>query len=108
MIQWRIYYADGSTFDSSQGSPWDAPATRVLVIPHRDPQASGGVSRASDGDYYLWKLDKWFAVTYDALMFYWFIEKYPHRKACLAGETVDTETWVATVKRASTDKDFYE
>ncbi len=32
MIQWRIYYSDGSTFDSTQGTSDDAPAFGVQVI----------------------------------------------------------------------------
>ena len=32
MLRWRIYYSDGSTFDSSQGTPDEAPAFGVAVI----------------------------------------------------------------------------
>jgi len=33
-ITWRIYYADGSTFDNTQGNPEDAPTTGVIAIKH--------------------------------------------------------------------------
>ena len=32
MVKWRIYYTDGTTFDSTQGNPDDAPAFGVQVI----------------------------------------------------------------------------
>ena len=35
-MDWRIYYADGSTFDSSQGEPKDAPGFRVVCIAMRN------------------------------------------------------------------------
>jgi hypothetical protein len=33
-LTWRIYYADGSTFDSSQGEPEDAPSIGIIAIKH--------------------------------------------------------------------------
>jgi len=33
-IDWKIYYADGSTFDSLQGSPQDAPSIGVICLKH--------------------------------------------------------------------------
>lgn len=44
---WRIWYADGSTFDSSQGAPWESPELYVVGITqnsngaHYDLLASG-------------------------------------------------------------------
>lgn len=106
MLQWRIWYADGSTFSNLEGEPWEAPANRVLLIRQRDPQATGGTSRVQGKDYYLWKNGKWLEVTYDALIFYWFIEKFDHPRACLAGEMVDNDAWVSIVKAAMADPDF--
>jgi hypothetical protein len=31
-LKWKIYYGDGSTFDSSQGEPLDAPVFGVIAI----------------------------------------------------------------------------
>lgn len=106
-IQWRIYYADGATFDNLQGEPWEAPATRVLVINQKDKKASNGAYFQWMDNYYLWKFGRWFAVGYDALLFYWFIEKFPHHRAALAGETVDNEAWEKITNKARTDTDFY-
>ncbi len=37
MVDWRIYYHDGSTFDSDDGTPDDAPAYGVIWILQRIP-----------------------------------------------------------------------
>jgi hypothetical protein len=107
MLQWRIYYADGSTFDNLQGEPWDAPATRVLIIVQKDPEASNGAYVQWMTDYYLWKLGRWYAKDYGALLFYWFINIFPHQRACLAGETVDNNTWKEITTKAKTDPEFF-
>lgn len=50
-MKWRIYYGDGSTFDSSQGEPSDAPAFNVQCIVENDPDV-GRVILADDDWYY--------------------------------------------------------
>jgi len=53
MVRWRIYYSDGTTFDSTQGSPDEAPAFGVQVI----LQLSDGGRRresVSNADYYVY------------------------------------------------------
>lgn len=107
MINWRIYYADYSTFDSSQGEPEDAPGTRVVLIlqRHHDPRERAYFQWMKD--YYLWKNDRWYAVDYGALLLYWFMEKYKHSRAALAGETVSNPDWEFIRERAKKDKDFF-
>lgn len=34
-MNWKIYYADGNTFDSTQGGPEDAPGYGVVLIVQR-------------------------------------------------------------------------
>jgi hypothetical protein len=104
--QWRIYYADGSTFDSDQGEPWDAPATRVLLILQQHHDLQERAYYQWEDDYYLWKYDRWFAHGSLVLQQYWFMEKYPHPRACLAGETVNNEIWQRVTAAAKADKDF--
>ncbi len=107
MINWRIYYADKSTFDSSQGEPKDAPATRVVLIIQRHEDSSERAFFQWEKDYYLWKHNRWFAVDYSALLFYWFIEKHDHSRASLAGETVPNKVWDEIGRIARADKDFF-
>lgn len=52
---WRIYYEDGSTFSSEQGSPFDAPRTGVQVIVHED---GDGLSLMSQSDFYYWEPER--------------------------------------------------
>lgn len=52
---WRIYYEDGSTFSSDDGSPWDAPRTGVEVIVHPE---GNGLSLMSQSDYYYYEPDR--------------------------------------------------
>jgi hypothetical protein len=59
-IEWRIYYSDGSTFDSSQGSPDDAPAWDIQVIAERDGQV--GRRLLSKADYYFYLDGCWIGV----------------------------------------------
>ncbi len=67
LMDWRIYYADGSTFDSSQGEPNDAPPTGVACIMQRD--ASGREVVKGD-DYYYWggPTDQWCGADRDAVI----------------------------------------
>jgi hypothetical protein len=37
MINWRIYYADNTTFDDSQGDWIDAPSKGIVCVVVRDP-----------------------------------------------------------------------
>ena len=64
---WRVYYEDGSTFDSSQGSPFDAPRVGVEVISYED--SLGEFYMLSQACYYYyepgrpewgwWHADQW-------------------------------------------------
>lgn len=59
MALWRIYYADGSTFE---GRPEDAPGVGVIVIAQHDPH-SGRELLHGDGprvvDWYWWEDGSW-------------------------------------------------
>ena len=107
MIDWRIYYADGDTFDSAQGEPWDAPVRGVQLIiqRHHDPRERPFFQWMKD--YYVWKHNRWYACDSDGLRFYLFIEDYPERRAQLAGQTVDNMTWELIREMAKQDKDFF-
>lgn len=48
---WRIYYADGSTFDSEAGTWAEAPAWGIQAIIREDPRV--GWAMVHGGDYYV-------------------------------------------------------
>lgn len=51
-INWRIFYTDGSTFDSSQGSPQDAPEWGVICIVQHDADVGRTIMRRWDFYYF--------------------------------------------------------
>ena len=56
MVLWRIYYADGSTFDSSQGEPHEAPSEFFICALGYD--TSDGKRYCMHGwNYYRWDKD---------------------------------------------------
>lgn len=52
---WRIYYSDGSTFDSTQGAPHEAPAEGFICSVGYDE--SGARYIMHGWDYYCYDLD---------------------------------------------------
>jgi hypothetical protein len=55
-VLWRIWYDDGSTFDSTHGSIEEAPSDGVIAV------ADARKTRPRTGqDYYLWLGDSWAA-----------------------------------------------
>lgn len=57
-MQWRIFYGDGSTFDSAQGAPSDAPSVNVQAIAQ---VADPGIGRrtVSRFDFYWFDRGEW-------------------------------------------------
>lgn len=52
-LEWRIYYGDGSTFDNTQGTPFEAPPTDVQVIVH--PSKDNGLLALHNWDWYYYQ-----------------------------------------------------
>lgn len=59
MTEWRIYYADGSTFSSNDGPAQNAPNFGAQVVLVRDKHVGRRVLKLAD--YYVWRpsLDRW-------------------------------------------------
>jgi hypothetical protein len=61
MDRWRIYYADGSVFSDTDGSPWDAPRLGVECILTRGMESQERPEKdlvlISHSDYYYWEPD---------------------------------------------------
>ena len=59
MVNWRIYYAGGSTFDSDQGLPQDAPSLGAQIVLVKDGRFNRRVLKLAD--YYVFRpsLDRW-------------------------------------------------
>ena len=77
-MRWRSYYGDGSTFDSSEGRPEDAPSNDVQIIAElRDGRR---IAHSLAEDYYVWDGEKWEVSTF-----------IPEDKVTLTGTFMDLE-----------------
>ena len=103
-MQWRIYYADGSSFEGSD--PHDIPAgkrfeVQIVVQPDKDH----GRELVHFADFYLWRsdLERWVGVAGDmsAMMA---ITRHPEEITCvLWGSMMDPYDWADIQARAQHD-----
>jgi hypothetical protein len=100
---WRIYYANGATFDSAQGGPEDASPTGVICIKQRNAVSAWAL--VSLKDYYLWHHGAWWGA--DTPGFWQYLFK-PGAKVALFGESVPDAKFNEIVSRAVSDPDFGE
>ena len=110
MNDYRIYYADGTTYS---GDPSGAPAWGVLVIVETDPEH--GRRLVTGKDYYI--RDGELGRTSSATAFdgrWWSVDQIgmldylarPGWKRVLFGRTVGNEAWYEAMRRANEDPDF--
>lgn len=106
---WRVYYADGTTFSSLDGEPWQAPATGVIVIVQRNPLKGENPYIQHMTDYYVWLGSYWLGCDLLRLYQYWFVDNSKHDfpRASLSGETIMNEPFMAIRFAAKSDKDFF-
>lgn len=100
-MDWKIYYGDGSTFSSDQGSPQDAPPWNIEII--LEATHKEGVLRLSGKDYYWFDstLGQWSAGDFMGMMDY--ILRHSTVKVARSMCTRDFELLFA---RAVADPDF--
>lgn len=60
---WRIYYWDGSTFDSNDGRPYDAPGYGVQCIVQPHPDVGRTVTHRFDWYYWSPETSEWWGST---------------------------------------------
>lgn len=99
-LLWRIYYADGSTFDSNQGSEKDAPTIGVICIKHF---IENEWRLSAFRDYYLWEVDnEWWSA--DAPGFWQYMFK-PGVKVVKFGTNIQDEPFEKIMAEARADTD---
>ena len=107
MLKWRIYYGDGSTFDSNDGSVYDAPGIDVQAVAYHtpDPQHSTGRIPIFRFDFYWWvpETEEWYGGELFGLFDYLV---RPGPKKVIFGRTIDTATHQAIVNLACEDPDL--
>ena len=104
MITWRIYYDDGSVFDSSNGEPEDAPSFGVLCIVFPDNDHGRLVMQGWDWLYYHEVEGNWWGADIHGLL-----DGLLHNKPIRAvkqGRNAPALVWREVLNRATNDLDF--
>lgn len=101
---WRIYYADGSTFDNLQGDPEDAPAFGVIAVVQPDERVGRQVIH--QWDWYYWNSDagQWWGGNLFGVL-----DRLLNRLplgALLQGRMESSEKYSEIINRATNDPDF--
>lgn len=104
MIDWRIYYDDDSTFDSSMGDPADAPGFGVVCVKQHDPVTNATIIWGFDVYYWVPGVDEWRGSDRPSFL----IRLYRRRPtgAAFDGALVSNERFSAIMDRAANDPDF--
>jgi hypothetical protein len=66
MIDWKIWYGDGTTFTNVDGEPAEAPGRNVQVVGKADPEV--GFRFLEGKDYYLLRKGEWIGVDFQGLI----------------------------------------
>ena len=97
-MTFRIYYADGTTFD---GDPFEAPSLDAILAVETDPDHGRRI--VSGGDYMIWENDRWWAVDHMGMISY-LLRTGPRR--VLIGRMLSNEAYRDIYIRADEDADF--
>lgn len=105
-IAWRIYYADGTTFDSTEGEPWEAPGVGVVCIVQPDPDT--GRTIQARWDWYAWHRDTrdWWGHDPFGILDQLTADRLDRVASVKAGRTVSATEYRAIYDRANADPDF--
>lgn len=102
-MNWRVYYDDGRTFDSDQGSPEDAPAFGFIAAVGRDE--SGRRYIMHGWDHYCWDVDsaQWWGMDWCGL-----IDRLTMNRvyAYKLGRTITRQAFRDVMRLADADPDF--
>ena len=106
-MKWRVYYGDGTTFDSTQGEAWEAPSTNAQVIWQKEPEnmlIHGNPSAGrSDLGWFTYR-DDWGWDIHDMPGFIDYLMTYKGPKAILIGRTIPTPEFEKIRDQAVRDK----
>lgn len=101
-LDWRAFYADGSTFSSLEGSPADAPSDGFICAVGYDEGGKRYIMHSCN--WYCWHKDQWWPFhTEDGLFNH--LRKYGVY-AFKTGETVTRTEFQRIMEEANQDPDF--
>lgn len=104
MNKWKIYYSDGSTFTSEEGSAEEAPSFGIICIVQPDPERGRNIMHGWDWYYYNdteGTAPMWWGCDLHGLL-----DRLLHRlsvRAVLQGRTVSNDVWQAITSKANQD-----
>jgi hypothetical protein len=106
LMDWIVYYADGSTFSSQDGEPWDAPRRYVQLVMQRHPAKGAVILHGSCNDYiyYCWHGDQWRPHT--QVGFEQYLDAPGSVKVRLCGYWIEDEKFSAVINRALNHPEF--
>lgn len=112
VIKWRIYYTDGSTFDNTEGEPWEARGRGVVCIVQpdpNDPRYSVNTQVLKEHPYYLYNRDwgYWIGCDRDGVLDQLLSDRGDVICAVKQGRWTRYDTYHEIIERAQHDKDFY-
>lgn len=99
---WKIFYSDGSTYSSEQGSPESAPSHGIICIAQPDPDRGRNLMHGWDWYYYNdteGNGPMWWGCDIHGLL-----DRLLHRlsvRALLQGRTVSNDVWENTLLEAN-------
>ena len=99
MLEWKIWYSDGSTFSNEDGSPDEAIALDVQYIVMADDMV--GKYIISGMDYYYYEHDRWFGC--DLFGFFDYIVR---TKKVKFGRSMKNTEFKQLGKKVISDSDF--
>lgn len=103
MVQWVIWYADGSSFSNIDGKPEDAPRAEVICIAAYSGDHGRMIWHATD--YYIWETQwggEWISVDREGLSDY--LDRPGSHKIRLRGRHVPPSVFHAIYNKANTGK----
>lgn len=103
-LLWRIYYDDGGTFSSADGTPACAPPFGVVAIVQPEPTVKRVIASGFDWYYYVDSEQQWWGGDLAGVL-----DRMLHRKPVeylLMGRSVDHATYHEIMRRADEDPDF--
>lgn len=109
MVEWRIYYGDESTFDSTQGDPEDAPSHGVVCIVMNDPDVGRLILKSWDWYYFKRSDEKgdwgWYGADIYGMLD-WFMSEPRICSSLKMGRTFANPRYQAVCNAALEDTDF--
>lgn len=110
-IKWRIYYDDDTTFDNTQGEPWEAPGRGVVCIVQIDPSprmynVNTQVLMESPFFWYHREFGYWFRSEQNGLIDQLTNDRKNIVCAVKLGRWTDFTHYREILYRANNDKDF--